>query len=78
MAEIQPQKYETRCTRLTVGGNLTNFPGDVTTFTADIATDKIIFNSVIFVKNEKFMCANIANLYLNKPMKRYEYMKLPL
>ena len=24
------------------------------------------------------MCADIANFYLNKPMDRYEYMKLPL
>ena len=24
------------------------------------------------------MCADIANLYLNNPMNRYEYMKLPL
>ena len=24
------------------------------------------------------MCAEIANFYLNNPMDRYEYMKLPL
>ena len=24
------------------------------------------------------MCSDIANSYLNKPMNRYEYMKLPL
>ena len=24
------------------------------------------------------MCADIANFYLNNPMDRYEYMKLPL
>ena len=24
------------------------------------------------------MCADIANFYLNNPMNRYEYMKLPL
>ena len=36
MAEIRPQKAETHRTRLTVGGNLINFPGDVTTPTADL------------------------------------------
>ena len=24
------------------------------------------------------MCADMANLYLNNPMDRYDYMKLPL
>ena len=36
MAEIIPQKAETHRTRLTVGGNLINFPDDVTTPTADL------------------------------------------
>ena len=78
VAEIRPQKAETHRTRLTVGGNLINFPGDVTTPTADLITAKLIFNSVLSTKNAKFMCADIANFYLNNPMNRYEYMKLPL
>ena len=61
-----------------MGGNLINFPGDVTTPTADLITAKLIFNSVLSTKNAKFMCADIANFYLNNPMNRYEYMKLPL
>ena len=78
VAEIRPQKAETHHTRLTVGGNVTNFPGDVTTSTADLITAKLIFNSVLSTKNTKLMCADIANFYLNNPMDRYEYMKLPL
>ena len=77
VAEIRPQKAEIHRTRLTVGGNLINFPGDVTTPTADLITVKLIFNSVLSTKNPKFMCADIANFYLNNPMNRYEYMKLP-
>ena len=77
-AEIRPQKAETHRTRLTVGGNLIHFPGDVTTPTADLITSKIIFNSVLSTKNAKFMCADISNFYLNDPMDRYEYTKLPL
>ena len=76
VAEIRPQKAETHRTRITVGGNLFNFPGDVTTHAADLITDKLIFNSVL--SNAKFMCADISNFYLNNPMNRYEYMKLPL
>ena len=78
MAEIRPQKSETHRNRLTVGGGLINFPGDVTTPQADLITAKLIFNSVLSTKKLKFMCADIANFYLNNPMNRYEYMKLPL
>ena len=78
MAEIRPQKAEIHRTRLTVGGNLINFSGDVTTSTSDLITAKLIFNSVLSTKNTKFMFADTANFYLNNPMNRYEYMKLPL
>ena len=76
--KIRPQKAETHCTRLTVEGNLIHFPGDVTTPTEDLITAKLIFNGVLSTKDSKFMCADIANFYLNNPMDRYEYMKLPL
>ena len=78
VAKIRPQKAETRRTRLTVGGNLINFPGDVTTPTAYLITAKLILNSLLSTKILKFMCADIASLYLNNLMNRYEYMKLPL
>ena len=47
VAEIRPQKAETHRTRLTVGGNLINFPGDVTKHTANLITNKLILNSVL-------------------------------
>ena len=55
VAEIRPQKAETHRTRLTVGGNLIHFPGDVTTPTADIITAKLISNGVLSTKDSKFM-----------------------
>ena len=70
VAEIRPQKDETHHTRFTVGGNLINFPGYVTTPTADLVTAKLIFNSVLSTKNAKFICADISNFYLNNPMNR--------
>ena len=78
VAEIRPKKSDTHRTRLTVGGNLLNFPGDVTTPTSDLITANLIFNSVLSTKKTKFMLADIANFYINNPMNRYEYMKLPL
>ena len=50
VAEIRPQKAETHSTRLTVGGNLIHFPGDVTTPTADLITAKLVFNRVLSTK----------------------------
>ena len=76
--KIRPQKAETHRTRLTVGGNLINLPGDVTTPTEDFITAKLIFKSVLLTKNAKLMCVDIANFYLNNTMNRYEYMNLPL
>ena len=78
VAEIRPQKVETHRTRLTVGGNLINFSGDVAPPTVDLITAKLIFSSVLSTKNEKFMCADISNFFLNNTMDIYEYMNLPL
>ena len=61
-----------------MGVNLISFLGGVTTPTEDLATAKLVFNSVLSTKNEKFMFSDIANFYLNDPMDIYEYMKLPL
>ena len=68
VAKMRPKKAETHCTRITVGGNLIHFPGDVTTPTVDLIPANLIFNSVLSTKNAKLMCADIANLYLNNPM----------
>ena len=61
-----------------MGGNLINFPGDVTTPTKYLIMTKLIFNSFLSTKISKLMCVNIYNFHLNNPMDRYEYMKLPL
>lgn len=44
---ICPEKKETHRTRLTVGGNLINYPGDVSTPTADLTTTKVLLNSTL-------------------------------
>ena len=76
--EIYPQKSETHRTRLNMGVNLINLLGEVNKPKADIKTSKLIFNSVLLTKNAKFMCSDIDNLYLNNPMDRYKYIKLPM
>ena len=74
----RPQKAEPERTRLTVGGNLINYPGDVSTPTSDTTTAKLVINSTISTKGAKYMCLDIHNFYLGTPMERYEYMKMPL
>jgi hypothetical protein len=65
-------------TRVTMGGNLVNFPGDCGTPTADLLTVKLLLNSIISTKNAKFMTLDIKDFYLMTPMKRYEYFQMKL
>lgn len=78
VCELRPQKAEVERTRLTVGGNLVDYPGDVSTSTADLTTSKILWNSVLSTPNAKYMCADVKNFYLNTPMDRPEYMRIPI
>jgi hypothetical protein len=63
---------------MTVGGNLIDYPGNVTTCTADIATTKLLLNSVISTPNAKHMTMDVKDFYLNTPLPRYKYMPLPI
>ena len=74
VCDIKPQKYETYRTILTVGGNLIDYPGEVTTTTSDITTSKTLINSTISTPDARFLCAYISNFYLNTPMDDYKYM----
>jgi hypothetical protein len=74
----RPQKKEANRTRLTVGGNLIDFPGDVSTPTADPTTAKLVINQTLSTPHAKYMCGDIKNFYLGTPMSRYEYMHLPI
>lgn len=78
VAELKPNKAEIRRIRCTVGGNRIDYPGNVSTPTSDLTTAKILFNSVISTKNAKFTAFDISNFYLNNPMDRYEYMRIPM
>jgi hypothetical protein len=78
VCELRPNKKELHRTRLTVGGNLIDYPGDVSTKTAGLTTAKLLFNSVISTPEARFMGIDVKNFYLNTPMDRYEYMRLPI
>jgi hypothetical protein len=57
---LQPQKSEVERTRLTVGGNLIEYPGDVSTKTAGLTTSKIL-NSVLSTPGAKVMGIDLKN-----------------
>ena len=78
MCSVRPHIAELNRTRLTVGGNRINYPGEVRTPTAGRLLVKCMLNSVISTMNAKFMCIDISNFYLITLMPRYEYLKLKL
>jgi hypothetical protein len=54
------------------GGNLIKYKGNVSTQTADLATLKLLWNSVVY------MYLDICIFYLTAALDYFEYMKMPL
>mgnify|MGYP000951902412 CR=1 FL=1 len=50
----RPRKTEPERVRMTVGGDRVDYPGEVTTKTTDLATAKILLNSVISTPGARF------------------------
>ena len=78
VCDIKEHKSETHRTRLTVGGNLLDFPGLLSKPTATVTTAKCLFNSVISTLGAKCLAADVKNVYLNNDLPNTEYMKLHL
>jgi len=78
VCNVRPEKKDPYRCRITVGGNLINYPGDCGTPTADLLTVKLLLNSVISTRGGKFMTLDISNFYLNTPLKRKEYVRMKL
>ena len=73
-----PQKEDPNRVRIKVGGNLINYPGELTTRTTDLVTLKILWNSVISTPNARYVTADLKLFYLTAPLDRYEYMRIPI
>jgi hypothetical protein len=78
VVDIKDHKEEKERTRLTVGGDQIEYPGDKSTRTAGLTTAKILINSVISTLGAKFLVIDINNFYLNTPLGRFEYMVINL
>ena len=78
MHELYARSATARRTPITVGGNLINYPDDVSTPTADLLTVKLLLNSVISTLGAEFTTLDIKNFYLCTPLKRREYVRMKL
>ena len=72
------KEEEPNYTRLAVGGDRINYPGDCGTPTADLLTVKILFKSVISTTKANFMTLHIKFFYLNTPVAIYKYICLKI
>ena len=59
VVDYRPQKSEPNRSRLTVGGDRINYPYEVSTPTADLPTIKILWNSVLFTPEAKFVTMDV-------------------
>ena len=54
VCEVRLEKDDPDCTRITIGGNIIFYPGDVGTNTASLELIKILLNSVLSRKGARF------------------------
>ena len=59
VCNYRPEKKDPNRCRITVGGNMTNYPGDCGTPTADLLTVKLLLNIVISTEGARFMILDI-------------------
>ena len=59
---VRTHKSDPNRVRLTVEGNLLNAPGDHSTPIADMATIKILWNSVLSIQDAKFASIDIKDM----------------
>ena len=64
--------------RITIGDNLIKYPGKLTMQTANMTTNKLLWNSVINTEDSCYVCADIKGFYLKTPLDRPEYTKMAL
>ena len=60
ICNYRPEKKDPNRCRITVSGNMTKYPGDCGTPTANLLTVKLLLNSIISMKGAKFMILDIT------------------
>jgi hypothetical protein len=78
VVDMKDHKEEKERTRVTVGGDHIEYPGDKSTRTAGLTAAKILINSVISTQDANFLVIEINNFYLNTSLGRFQYMVINL
>jgi hypothetical protein len=78
VSAYRPEKENPRRVRWTVGGDRIDYPGDVSTKTADLTTSKILVNSTLSTPKALFGTGDIKDYYLGTPLPGPEFMRIPL
>jgi hypothetical protein len=78
VATERPHKTKTKCIRLTVGGNLIQYPEKFSTPTADLSIVKMLLNSIISTPHAHFATFDLNDFYLGTPTTRKEYMHISI
>ena len=76
-ANYRPKKADPNRSRLTVGGDRLNVPGDCGTPTVNMVTVKLHLNSAIS-KGARYCTIDLKDFYLMTPMTRPEYMRMKI
>jgi hypothetical protein len=76
VCNYKTHKKEKEQVRLTVGGEILDYSGDVATSTADITAFKILTHSTLSTEDAALMMMDIKNYYLGTLLPRFEYMKM--
>ena len=78
VCSYHPRKTEHYRIRITVGGNLIDYPGNLSMKVANMTTFKILVNSTLSTPGAHWLSLDVKNYYLGTPMDDYEYMFIPL
>ena len=76
VCNIKPQKTETHRTKITVGGNLIDYPAYGSTPTSDLTAITLHVKSDISDVKKRYICMNVKYFYLNKMMDKAEYIMI--
>ena len=76
VCDIRPQKTDTHRTRITAGGNLIDYPGEVSTQTSDLNTMKLHVNSTTSDVTSRYTCMDVKYFYLKNQMDRDKYIMI--
>jgi hypothetical protein len=71
VVDYRPQKVDPNRVRITVGGNLIDYPRELTTRTADLVTSKILWNSTLSTEGAR-RCQELLSVYADGPARVHE------